>query len=190
VDRRALTTGEVAEYCGVNFRTVIRWIERGELAGYRLPGRGDHRIPVPDFLAFLRQHRIPVPAELRSDGDTVLIVEDDEPMARAIERVLRGAKYTTHVANDGFRAGALVALLRPAVVTLDLELPGLRGLDVLSFIRGTPDLERVRVLVVSAMPDENLRDALRAGADDILPKPFDSDALLAKVGRLAGRPPT
>ncbi len=39
-----LTTGEAARICGVNFRTVLRWIDRGLLPAYKLPGRGDRRV--------------------------------------------------------------------------------------------------------------------------------------------------
>ena len=42
VSEPVYTTGEIAKFVGVNFRTVIRWIERGQLDGYKLPGRGDH----------------------------------------------------------------------------------------------------------------------------------------------------
>ena len=64
--KRVLTTGEVADYCGVNFRTVIRWIKRGQLDAYQLPGRGDNRIEVDDFIDFLITHKMPVPDELKS----------------------------------------------------------------------------------------------------------------------------
>ena len=76
MSKEVLTTGEVARYCGVNFRTVIRWIKKGHLNSYQLPGRGDNRIPVNDFLSFLRENRIPVPVEYRECSKTVIIVED------------------------------------------------------------------------------------------------------------------
>ena len=63
--KRILTTGEIAEYCGVNFRTVIRWIKRGHLEAYQLPGRGDNRIKVEDFIHFLDEHKMPIPDDLR-----------------------------------------------------------------------------------------------------------------------------
>jgi excisionase family DNA binding protein len=65
VEKRTLTTGEIAHYCGVNFRTVIRWIKRGYLNAFQLPGRGDNRVEVGDFLAFLERHNIPIPEELQ-----------------------------------------------------------------------------------------------------------------------------
>ena len=49
---KTLTSGEIASYCDVNLRTVIRWIESGKLKGFKLPGRGNNRVLVEDFVAF------------------------------------------------------------------------------------------------------------------------------------------
>lgn len=186
MNRRFLTTGEAADHCGVHFRTVLRWIARGRLRAYALPGRGDHRIRAEDFVAFLRRHGLPVPEELSPGRRRVLIVEDDAPMAKLIQRALRGAGFETRVAADGFRAGTLLGTVRPAVMTLDLQMPGLPGMDVLRFVRATESLSAVRILVVSAMPRALLDEALAAGADDVLPKPFDRADLVERVRRLAG----
>ena len=75
-DKQALTTGEVAKYCGVNFRTVIRWIERGHLEAYKLPGRGDNRIPVDSFVNFLKGNNMPVPDDLMMGGKTLLLLSN------------------------------------------------------------------------------------------------------------------
>ena len=54
-----LTTGTVARYCGVSKVTVLRWIEKGDLAAFRLPG-GQNRIPRDDFYAFADRYKIPL----------------------------------------------------------------------------------------------------------------------------------
>ena len=59
-----LTTTEVADYCGVHFRTVIRWINKGILIGFKLPGRGDNRVLVQDLANFMITNEIPIPDEL------------------------------------------------------------------------------------------------------------------------------
>ena len=49
---QSLTTGEIAKYCGVTLRTVIRWLETEKLKGFKLPGRGNNRVLVDDFIVF------------------------------------------------------------------------------------------------------------------------------------------
>ncbi len=206
MNKRALTTGEVAGYLGVNFRTVIRWIERGHLQAYQLPGRGDNRVTVEAFLDFLRANQMPIPEELtpadevvagevvagevvageESRARRVLVVEDEAPMARAIERVLRQADFEVRIAGDGFAAGAQFSMFQPAVATLDLQIPGMGGLDVLRFVRDTERLRDTKILVVSAMPVDQLEAAVTAGADGYLEKPFRNEDLLARVRALAG----
>lgn len=181
---RVLTTGEAAKYCGVNFRTVIRWIERGKLKAYKLPGRGDHRIQVDDFVAFMRDNKMPVPEELAGKSRTVLVIEDQPEMASAIRRVLKRAGYDVEVAQDGFVAGAVLSRMKPSLITLDLKMPGIDGYQVLSYIREHEEHAHAKVLVISAETQEGLDRALKAGANDILPKPFDNEDLLAKVQAL------
>lgn len=185
--KRILTTGDIAELCGVNFRTVIRWIQRGHLKAFQLPGRGDNRILMKDFLEFLRVNKMPVPEELEGTSEPrVLIVEDDRRMAQSIQRVLKRKGFQTMVSLDGFMAGVVATTFKPTVMTLDLKMPSLGGLEVLKGIRKNPDLAGIKILVVSAMPQEELEDALAAGADDVLEKPFANADLVSKVASLAG----
>ena len=86
--KKVLTSGDVARYCGVHFRTVIRWIDKGSLKAYKLPGRGNNRIEEQDFVDFLKTHGLPIPEEFQYGADRVLIVDDDHAMAAAIQRVL------------------------------------------------------------------------------------------------------
>lgn len=181
---KVLTSGDVAKLCNVNFRTVLRWIERGDLSAYKLPGRGDSRIRIDDFLEFLADHQMPVPEGFHPDQRKVLVVDDEAHMARSIRRVLMKEKYEVKIANDGFRAGTYLGTFAPSVVTLDLQMPGLSGFDVLSFIRQTSGLEKVRILVVSGLDEDALKEALSAGADDYLAKPFRNEELAAKVNSL------
>lgn len=185
-ERRSLTTGEIAKYCGVNFRTVIRWIERGRLNAYKLPGRGDNRVLIPDFLTFLREHKMPIPEELQDNPRRVLIVDDDLAMAKTMRRTLNRNGFETLVASNGFQAGAWLGTFAPAIMTLDLKMPGLSGYEVLRLIRGMPETGSLKILVVSALSRDELDKALEAGADDVLAKPFRNEVLVDMVSRLAG----
>ena len=186
MEKPSLTTGEIADYCGVNFRTVIRWIKRGHLKAYQLPGRGDNRVEIRDFVNFLRENSMPIPDDFRKYSMRVLIVDDDTSMAKNIQRVLHRAGFETEIALAGFQAGTLAESFTPSVMTLDLKMPGLSGLEVIRFARSKDNLKHIKIVVVSAMPQQDLDEALSAGADCVLEKPFNNDELVEKVSDLMG----
>lgn len=182
---KTLTTGDIAKMCDVNLRTVIRWIDRGALKGFKLPGRGNNRVKVEDFIQFLQEHEMPVPAELEAEHNRrVLIIDDEAAVARSIARILRSAGYETETAQDGFQGGSLLMKYQPALVTLDLRMPGISGYDVLKFIRSNPETAQIKVIVISALDPLALQRAVDEGADAVLSKPFDNRELTDLVEQL------
>ncbi|MFE6778938.1 response regulator transcription factor [Streptomyces sp. NPDC057702] len=115
----------------------------------------------------------------------VLVVEDDADLALALRVVLTRAGYHVLQADDGRSALRRLFADRPAVMILDIGLPGLDGWQVLERTRDLTDLP---VILLSAQGGEAARvRGLRAGADDFLPKPFGNDELLARVEALLRR---
>ena len=95
---------------------------------------------------------------------------------------LTAAGYRPVVAPDGATALALAREELPDLVLLDLMLPDITGIEVLTRLRADPLTQDLPVVVVSAQPDRDLRIAcLRAGADDYLAKPVDDQTLLARI---------
>lgn len=175
------TTGDVAKLCNVRKMTVVRWANRGELPAHKLPGRGDRRITHDDLVAFMERNGFPLPESWRSDRTDVLVVEDDQNLAKAIQAAMRGAGYNASVAYNGFTAGAMLARLTPRLVTLDLSMPGMSGFEVLRYIRQRDEFVHTRVVVVSALPKPQLEKALEMGADAALAKPFRQAELIDTV---------
>jgi len=116
---------------------------------------------------------------------TILVVEDEAPIAEAVASRLRSEGFEVRIAADGPSGVHLSQTLDPDLVVLDLMLPGLDGLDVCREIqRSRP----VPVLMLTARDSENdLILGLTVGADDYLTKPFSSRELVARVHALLRR---
>lgn len=116
----------------------------------------------------------------------VLVIEDDEKMAKAIAVGLRRAQMAVDVALDG--SGGLTRAIDNDydVIVLDRDLPGLHGDQICARLVSTGCRSRVLMLTAAAT-SEDLVDGLGLGADDYLPKPFDFPVLIARIGALARR---
>ena len=109
----------------------------------------------------------------------VLVVDDEPQLARALAINLRARRYDVDVAGDGRTALDLAASKSPDVVVLDLGLPDIDGVDVIRGIRGWT---QIPIIVLSARQDSDDKvEALDAGADDYVTKPFGMNELLARL---------
>ena len=118
----------------------------------------------------------------------ILIIEDDDIVARTLERCLRGKEFQVHVANSGV-AGLKAAHRKiPDLIILDVIMPGMDGFTVCKEIREDPILKEVPVLFLTAKikPEEAIV-GLSLGADDYLRKPFNVDELLLRVRAILRR---
>jgi DNA-binding response OmpR family regulator len=116
----------------------------------------------------------------------VLVVEDFEPMARAIGTGLRREGMAVDVALDGDDALEHLATTRYDVVVLDRDLPGVHGDEVCRRIAAAGVGSRVLMLTAASTIRDRV-EGLGLGADDYLPKPFDFAELVARIRALARR---
>ena len=182
-----LTPNEVAELLMVNPVTVRQWAARGLLRSLTTPG-GHRRFLLGDVEEFARSRgATPVP---RQSGrpDRVLVVDDDPHICRSIADMIRrhAPHVETEIARDGFEAGVKVESFRPHALVLDLMMPGMDGFEVCRRLRERPTLNHIRIVTITGFPSaENVERVLAAGADACLPKPLDSERLLAELGLAA-----
>ncbi len=109
----------------------------------------------------------------------VLVVDDEPALARALAINLRARKYDVEVAATGAAALDLAARTHPDVVLLDLGLPDIDGVEVIHGLRGWTSIP---IIVLSArQTSDDKVEALDAGADDYVTKPFAMDELLARL---------
>ncbi|MFF3065599.1 response regulator [Oerskovia sp. NPDC057915] len=116
---------------------------------------------------------------MSADGNRVLVVDDDAGLVRALAINLRAHGWDVTVAMTGAEALDAAASARPDVILLDLGLPDLSGFEVIAGVRGW---SAVPIVVLSArqLGDDKV-DALDAGADDYVTKPFAMNELLARL---------
>jgi two-component system, OmpR family, phosphate regulon response regulator PhoB len=118
----------------------------------------------------------------------VLIVDDENDVARLLSFNLADAGFEAEVAKSGEGALAMAAEFRPHVVVLDLMLPDLSGYEVCRRLREDPALAEVAVLMLTARGDEADRIVgLEVGADDYVVKPFSVREVVLRVQALAKR---
>ena len=114
-----------------------------------------------------------------------LIIEDDPKLAFIFAEAIQLADFETEIVRDGRAALDRLAVTRPAIVILDLHLPQLSGLDILTHIRADQRLAQTRVILATA--DALKAEHLRSEADLVLLKPISFHQLNALARRL--RPP-
>jgi two-component system KDP operon response regulator KdpE len=114
-----------------------------------------------------------------TQGARILVVDDEQQIRRSLQVNLQNRGYAVETAESGEEALKSFANRRPDVMILDLLLPGIGGVEVTRRIRA---LATVPIIVLSAIGDENRKvEALEAGADDYMTKPFGTEELLARI---------
>jgi two-component system KDP operon response regulator KdpE len=120
-----------------------------------------------------------------AEGGRILVVDDEEQIRLALARALRARGFVVETRPEGESALHTFAWLRPDLVVLDLNLPGIDGLTVCRRIRERSD---VPILILSVREEESDKvEALNLGADDYLTKPFGIEEFLARVRALLRR---
>ncbi len=112
----------------------------------------------------------------------IMVVDDDEIVARTIERTLRAGGFQVVVVHSGVEALRAARRNPPDLMVLDVLMPGLDGYEVCRQVRDDPLLNNLPILFLTAKGKEEDRIAgLQAGADDYIGKPFNLDELYLRV---------
>jgi two-component system copper resistance phosphate regulon response regulator CusR len=117
----------------------------------------------------------------------ILIVEDDRTVGEYVRRGLEEQQYQAELIDDGAEALPLVSGGKYDLVVLDLRLPGMNGVEVVRTLRDRGVTIPILILTAQDSIDTKVQ-ALRAGADDYVTKPFAFEELLARVEALGRRP--
>jgi len=168
---------------------VLKWIKSGKLRAFSTPG-GHYRVSAEDFRTFLEKYDIPVDETFfrGTTKDRTVLVVDDEPNIREIVRRLLNeldANLKVEEACDGYEAGIKIGSLNPDLVIMDVMMPRVDGISLCRSIRENPKTEHVKVLAITAFPEQdNVKKMYDAGADLCLIKPLQFEHFRLEVIRL------
>jgi excisionase family DNA binding protein len=185
VRRTNLSTMEVARMLGVAVSSVSKWIDTGKLIAGRTPG-GHRRIEPDNLIRFLRQQKLRIPEVLEPQRPKVLIVDDEKQVANWLAEEVRErfADCEVITAFDGYGAGEIIGLSKPAVIILDLHMPGIDGFEICRSVKTNPLLKQAHVIAITGdTSDVTIRRILRMGAAACLGKPVDLNLLSEELSK-------
>jgi len=141
-------------------------------------------VPSTEGAATTLEERSPIPPPTRG---RILIVEDEPGLAEVLSLHLIAAGFETATCHDGLAALYELERESPTLVLLDLHLPQVSGFRLIQLLKQSADAPRVPVMVITALSFPEAEEAVRAGADDFITKPFLPDEVVTRVERLLER---
>ena len=117
----------------------------------------------------------------------ILIVDDDVTITELMQAFMTMEGHQPTTVNDSTKAMDVANSVHPDLITLDLMMPGLSGLDLCELIHRDPRFASTPIMIISAKDDLESRErAKQAGAKEYLTKPFNMNNLIQKVNELTG----
>ena len=121
-----------------------------------------------------------------ASGESVIVIDDDYAMGLSCRKILAKSGFVVQVFEDGARGLEAVLAQRPDLVGVDLKMPGIGGMEVISRVHAA-DPDMVMVVITGYPTIGSAVEAIKAGAFDFLPKPFTPDELRLVVRRALGQ---
>jgi excisionase family DNA binding protein len=188
--KKYMTSLEAAGLLMVSPVTIREWARKGLLQSVSTAG-GHRRFMLDELRRFARAHGIPLESPddaPASESLRVLLVDDDLVFTEYLREIVLASDPRIQVksAIDGFRAGQLTEGFRPNLVVLDINMPGIDGIELCRRLRASPVTANSRLVILSgSLSPQNIAGASAAGADAWIDKGASRAEILGVLG-LAG----
>ncbi|MDA3792401.1 MAG: response regulator [Elusimicrobia bacterium] len=172
--KKILTTHDISKLLKVDINTVQNWIKAEYLKAYKTPG-GHRRIREKDFTEFASEFNLPV-SKINGSPEKFLIVDDYRAVRKTLRKIIKKIykESIVYEAADGFTAGTLLGSSDIKLMFLDIDMPEMNGFEVMKKIKENPSLGKPKIIVITGLPEEQVKDKVRAlKADALILKPFD-----------------
>lgn len=188
LNKKFFTTGDIARIFGVSRISAYKWVTSGKVKAFKIPG-GRYKITKKDLVDFIKKSGMDprVAGSFPAEDTRILIVDDEKLVIQTVRDYMEAANpsYIISSAADGFEAGRMLTKVNPDLVILDLFMPGINGFNLCRNIRNDPHTKHIKIIAITGYPtEENVGKVKEAGADAVLPKPFEMEELDKLIKKL------
>jgi len=179
------TVTEVAKMIRVSVPTVNRWLNLGELKGFRPAKNANWKISKTKLIHYMKKHNIPMEF-LNSGKVKILVVDDEEYVTKTIETLMKNSDtFDVAVAHSGFSAGIKLESFEPDIIILDIFLGDMDGRELLEHIRQHEQFSNTKVIGMSGkLKDDELDELKSQGFDEFIKKPFKRATIINVINKL------
>jgi excisionase family DNA binding protein len=180
--KKTLTTGQVAKICKVASRTVAKWIDSGRLKGYRIPGSQDRRVPVENFLQFLKENGLPYHAIDSGQRHQILLVGVDKTILEHVHQHLsENGGHNVQAVNNVFEAGVLAVFLVPDVVVIDFRLGRDIAIQAVQTLRTNLQYQSAFIVGLTSEDEAAPEQLLQYGFNEVFKQPVNVIELVQRI---------
>ena len=178
-----LSVKQVAEYLEVSKQAVDKWINAGEFKVFRLPS-GRIKILRSDFLDYIKTHELYLDKEFFNIGSNkIVVIDDNESIHSLFQKFFEEVNSDLEVkyAADGMSGLLLLGASKPDIVILDIEMPGMNGIDLCKKILADDSLAGIYIVVISGYLSKYEKELKKIGLETFIEKPFTFKDLNEKL---------
>jgi excisionase family DNA binding protein len=181
--KKYISVKEIAEYLEVSKQTVNKWIKENKIKSYHLPS-GRKKVLRDDFITYLEKNKLPVDPDIfPTKKKKLIVIDDDDKIINLFQRYFQKVATGWHIeyALDGMTGLLKIGIYRPDVVILDIEMPGMDGIEVCKKMQQDERLAHIKVIIISGFTTIYEEDLQKLGVATILEKPFTFSELNEKL---------